>query len=91
MILIRIAVLFMLITNLQTWGAEKYTNRSERTSALKIDQAPTIDGVLDDVCWQDAPQATGFTDERTEKRRKTIGRSGRLHRHRHLRRASSLR
>ena len=35
--------------------------------AAKTDQPPTIDGVLDDTCWQDAPQAIGFTDERTEK------------------------
>ena len=35
--------------------------------ALKIEQVPTIDGVLDDACWQDAPQAISFTDERTEK------------------------
>ena len=36
-------------------------------TAIKTDQPPTINGVLDDTCWQDAPQATGFTDERTEK------------------------
>ena len=35
--------------------------------AVKTDQPPTIDGILDDACWQDAPQATGFIDERTEK------------------------
>ncbi|MYB00447.1 carbohydrate binding family 9 domain-containing protein, partial [Candidatus Poribacteria bacterium] len=35
--------------------------------AIKTEQPPTIDGVLNDVCWQDAPKATGFTDERTEK------------------------
>ncbi len=45
-------------------------------TALKTDQPPTIDGVLDDTCWQDAPQATGFTDERTEKpaKNQSVGR-----------------
>ena len=37
---------------------------------LKIAQPPTINGVLDDACWQNVPQATGFTDERTEKQAK---------------------
>ena len=36
-------------------------------TAVKTDQPPTIDGILDDACWQDAPQANGFIDERTEK------------------------
>ncbi len=36
-------------------------------TALKTDHPPTIDGVLNDACWKDAPQATGFIDERTEK------------------------
>ena len=36
-------------------------------AAHKIEQAPTIDGVLDDACWQDAPKANIFIDERTEK------------------------
>ena len=45
-------------------------------TALKTDQPPTIDGVLDDTCWQDAPQAIGFTDERTEKpaKNQSVGR-----------------
>ena len=34
-------------------------------TAVKMDSPPTIDGVLDDPCWQDAPQANGFIDERT--------------------------
>ena len=36
-------------------------------TAVKMDSPPTIDGVLDDPCWQEAPQANGFIDERTEK------------------------
>ncbi len=67
MIVIRIAVLFMLITNLQTWAQENTQTVLKELPALKTDQAPTIDGVLDDTCWQNAPQAIGFTDERTEK------------------------
>ena len=29
--------------------------------AVKVDYPPTIDGILDDACWQVAPQAEGFT------------------------------
>ncbi len=29
--------------------------------AVKVDYPPTIDGVLDDLCWKIAPQADGFT------------------------------
>ena len=45
-------------------------------TAVKTDQPPTIDGVLNDASWQDAPQATGFTDERTEKpaKNQSVGR-----------------
>ena len=45
-------------------------------TAVKTEQPPTIDGVLDDACWQDALQATGFTDQRTERpaKNQSIGR-----------------
>jgi len=36
-------------------------------TAFKTEHPPTINGNLDDACWQDAPRAVGFTDERTEK------------------------
>ena len=29
--------------------------------AVKVENPPTIDGVLDDMCWKVAPQADGFT------------------------------
>ncbi|MDD9975929.1 MAG: DUF5916 domain-containing protein, partial [Candidatus Poribacteria bacterium] len=58
---------FSLFANLQTWAAENIQTVQKELPALKIDQPPIIDGVLDDACWQDAPQAIGFTDERTEK------------------------
>lgn len=67
MIVIRIAVLFILITNLQTWAQENTQTVQKELPAIKTEQPPTLDGVLNDVCWQDAPKATGFTDERTEK------------------------
>jgi hypothetical protein len=33
--------------------------------AVKTENPPKIDGVLDDPCWKDAPKATGFTDKLT--------------------------
>ena len=62
-----IALSFTLITNGETWADENTQTVKKELPALKTEQPPTIDGVLDDTCWQDAPQATGFTDERTEK------------------------
>ena len=58
---------FSLFANLQTWAAENIQTVQKELPALKTDQPPIIDGILDDACWQDAPQAIGFTDERTEK------------------------
>ena len=66
-IVLRITLLFTLITNLQASAAEITKTVQKELPALKTDQAPTIDGVLNDACWKDAPQAIGFTDERTEK------------------------
>ena len=62
-----IALSFTLIINLQTWAAENTQTVKKDLRAAKTEQPPTIDGVLNDACWQDAPQAIGFTDERTEK------------------------
>jgi hypothetical protein len=60
----------------QLWAVSNDTTVKKELIAVKTDQPPTIDGVLDDVCWQDTPQATGFIDERTEKLAKdqSIGR-----------------
>ena len=64
---IRLTVLLMVITNLQTWAQENTQTVQKELPALKTDQPPTIDGILNDACWQEVPQATGFTDERTGK------------------------
>ena len=64
-ILLLIALSFTLITNLNTWAAENIQTVKKELRAVKTEQPPTVDGVLDDACWQDAPQATGFIDERT--------------------------
>ena len=58
---------FSLFVNLQTWAAGNIQTVQKELSALKTDHPPIIDGILDDVCWQNAPRAIGFTDERTEK------------------------
>ena len=67
---------FSLFANLQTWAAENIQTVKKEIPALKTDQPPVIDGVLDDACWQDAPRTVGFTDERTEKpaKNQSIGR-----------------
>ncbi|MCE5323172.1 carbohydrate binding family 9 domain-containing protein [bacterium] len=33
-------------------------------NAVKVEDAPKIDGALDDKCWIDAPECTGFYDSR---------------------------
>ena len=66
-IVLLIALSFTLITSLQTSAAENTQTVRKELPAIKTDQPPTIDGILEDACWQDAPQAIGFTDERTEK------------------------
>ena len=37
---------------------------SKKLPAVKIEAAPVIDGKLNDVAWQNAPQGTDFTDRR---------------------------
>ena len=75
-IVLLITLSFMLLTSGQTWADENTQTVKKELPALKTEQPPTIDGVLDDPCWQDAPQATGFIDERTEKpaKNQSIGR-----------------
>ena len=34
--------------------------------AVKVDYPPTIDGILDDMCWKIAPHTDGFTDVKTK-------------------------
>ncbi|RKU08130.1 hypothetical protein C6503_23390 [Candidatus Poribacteria bacterium] len=62
-----IIVGFMLTTRLKTTAAENTQVVKKELPAIKTEQPLTIDGILDDACWQNAPQAVGFTDERTEK------------------------
>ena len=66
-IAIFIVLSFILITNLQTWADENTQTGKKELPAIKTEQPPTIDGILNDACWQNAPQAIGFTDERTGK------------------------
>ena len=71
-----ITLSLILIANLQTVEAENIQTVKKELPAVKIDQPPTIDGILNDTCWQNAPQAVGFTDQRTEKpaKNQSIGR-----------------
>ena len=71
-----VTVLFMVIAKLQTWAQENTQTVQKELPAVKTDQPPTIDGVLNDTCWRESPQATGFTDERTEKpaKNQSVGR-----------------
>ena len=73
--LLIITVLTLTICSQLTAVSNDPTVKKDLT-AVKTDQPPTIDGVLDDTCWQDAPQATDFIDERTGKLSKSqsIGR-----------------
>ena len=73
--LLMIIVLTLTIYSQLTAVSNDTTIKKDLT-AIKTDQPPTIDGVLDDTCWQDTPQVTGFTDERTEKpaKNQSVGR-----------------
>ena len=51
----------------QLWAVSNDTAVNKELPAIKTEHPPTIDGVLDDQCWQDAPKANTFIDERTEK------------------------
>lgn len=66
--------IFWLATGILLWAASDNTVKKALTAAKA--EPPTIDGHLNDACWQDAPQATGFTDERTEKpaKNQSVGR-----------------
>ncbi len=75
-IVLRITLSLISIINLKTVEAQNTQTVKKELTAVKTDQPPTIDGILNDVCWQDAPQAVGFTDQRTEKpaKNQSIGR-----------------
>ena len=71
-----ITLSLILIANLQTVKAQNTQTVKKELPAVKTAQPPTIDGILNDTCWQNAPQAVGFTDQRTEKpaKNQSIGR-----------------
>ena len=58
---------FLLTVGFQLLAISSDTIIKRELPAVKTDQPPTIDAVLDDVCWKDAPQAINFTDGRTKK------------------------
>ncbi|MDE0316986.1 MAG: DUF5916 domain-containing protein [Candidatus Poribacteria bacterium] len=66
-IVLLITLSLLSITNGQTALAQETQTVKKELPAIKTEQPPIIDGVLNDACWQDAPKAVGFTDERTEK------------------------
>ena len=74
-IVLLITLSLILVINGQTRDENTQTVKKE-LPAVKTEQPPTIDGVLNDACWQDAPQAVGFTDQRTGKpaKNQSVGR-----------------
>ena len=70
------AIILILTIGLQPRIFSSDTTVKKELAAIKTQHPPIIDGVLDDVCWQNAPEATGFIDERTEKpaKNQSIGR-----------------
>ena len=75
-IVLLITLSLILIINLQNSEAQNTQTVKKELHAVKTDQPPTVDGILNDACWQNAPQAIGFTDQRTEKSAKnqSVGR-----------------
>ncbi len=75
-IVLLITLSLILMVNGQNVAAQNTQTVKKELPAVKTEQPPTIDGVLNDACWQDAPQAVGFTDERTEKpaKNQSVGR-----------------
>ena len=62
-----ITLSLILMVNGQNVAAQNTKTVKKELPAVKTEQPPTIDGILNDACWQDAPKAVGFTDQRTEK------------------------
>ena len=75
-IVLLITLSLILIINGQIAEAQNTQTVKKVLSAVKTEQPPTIDGILNDACWQDTPQAIGFTDQRTEKpaKNQSVGR-----------------
>ena len=66
-------LIFWLTTGILLCAASDTTVKKSLMAAQA--EPPTIDGHLNDTCWNDAPEITGFTDERTQKpaKNQTIG------------------
>ena len=62
-----ITIAFILIIGFQSRDVLSDTTVKKELTGVKTEHPPTIDGMLNDPCWRKAPQAIGFTDERTEK------------------------
>ena len=75
-VVLHITLSLILIVNLQTGAAQNTQTVKKELHAVKTDQPPTVDGILNDACWQNAPEAIGFTDQRTEKpaKNQSVGR-----------------
>ncbi len=58
---ITVFLLVMILVFSPNW-AETHINTSKDIQATRADQPPTIDGHIDELCWQKAPKATGFVD-----------------------------
>ncbi|MDE0635711.1 MAG: DUF5916 domain-containing protein [Candidatus Poribacteria bacterium] len=71
-----ITLSLILTVNGQNVAAQNIQTVKKELPAVKTEQPPTIDGILNDACWQNTPQAVGFTDERTEKpaKNQSVGR-----------------
>ena len=71
-----IVIVLTLTISFQPRAISSDATVKKELTAIKTDQPPTIDGVLNDACWHDALQATGFTNERTEKpaKNQSVGR-----------------
>ncbi|RKU15804.1 hypothetical protein C6501_06485 [Candidatus Poribacteria bacterium] len=75
-IVLLITLSLILMVNGQNIAAQNIQTVKKELPAVKTEQPPTIDGILNDACWQDAPKAVGFTDQRTEKpaKNQSVGR-----------------
>ncbi len=75
-IVLLITLSFILMVNGQNVAAQNTQTVKKELPAVKTEQPPIIDGILNDACWQDAPKAIGFTDQRTEKpaKNQSVGR-----------------
>jgi hypothetical protein len=75
-IVLFITLSLILVVNGQILEAQNTQTVKKELPAIKTEQPPTIDGILNDACWQNAPQAIGFTDQRTEKpaKNQSVGR-----------------